>query len=345
MSRHSQKKPDPFVNCSEAIDVLQQSQWTFAPSGPTIYELKIKLDTPGVFPPAKMDVPLPGLPTLDGFLSFVAFRAALKEAMAARPDLCQTFLWQWNQALRDPDSWIDFALPLRKVQLGQVGSVAIYDCSVGLPVIDHKVYVPAGTFFVNKESVGPAYDFKLYPDVIDTFPLRRRVVEPMGKRLALKSTLNTSSGRNKALDNRMYYALTTEYVFYFRGDPDGVTRLLEFAKQERIGMGKKTSLGYGHIASFSTRPIQNASVDSALTHRLPSRDQRTLIKSLPYQQLLSQRQQGDKNQELLGCHDFRLLNALETIGACYPPFWRKENQIHILLYGSILLERYNMWNV
>jgi hypothetical protein len=163
-------------------------------------------------------------------------------------------------------------------------------------------------------------------------------VEPMGKRLTLKSKLNASSGRNKALDNRMYYALTREYVFYFRGDADGVMRLLKFAQQEKIGMGKKTSLGYGQIASFT--PPTKASVDSALTHPLPDGSQRATLKSLPYQQLLSQRQQNQqKNQELLGCKDFRLVNALETVGAYYPPYWRKENQTHILLYGSILLER------
>ncbi|MCP4372437.1 MAG: hypothetical protein GY797_30680 [Deltaproteobacteria bacterium] len=341
MSSKKQQKADPFLHCSEAIEVLRQSQWTFAPSDTTIYKLKITLDSPGVFPPAKMDIPLPGLPTLDGFLSFVAFRAALKEAMQSRPDFAQTFLWQWNKALQNPDSWIDFSLPLRKTQLGQVGSVEIYDCSVGLPVIDNKVYIPAGTFFVNKDSTGPGYDFKSYPDVVDTFPLRRRVVEPLGKRLALKSKkLNTSSGRNKALDNRMYYALTKEYVFYFRGDKDGVARLLEFAQKARIGMGKKTSLGYGQIAFFSFKTPDKTKVDSTLTHPLPDREQRATLKSMPYQQLLSQRQQNQqKNQELLGCKDFRLVNALETVGAFYPPYWRKEYQTHILLYGSILLER------
>lgn len=334
MSRQKQKKNDPFIHCAEAIEVLRQSQWTFAPSDSTIYELKITLDTPGVFPPAKMDIPLPGLPALDGFLSFVAFRVALKEAMLSHPDFAQTFLWQWNKALREFDAWIDFALPLRKTQIGN--SDKFYDCSIGLPIIDDNVYIPAGTFFVNKDSVGPAYDFIPYPDVVDSFPLRRRVVEPMGKRLALTSKLNTSSGRNKALDNRMYYALTKEYMFYFRGDADGVMRLLKFAQQERIGMGKKTSLGYGQIASF-TKPIK-ASVNSTLTHPLPDRGQRATLKSLPYQQLLSQRQQKGVNKDLLGCEDFRLVNALETVGTYYPPYWRKEQQTHILLYGSILSE-------
>jgi hypothetical protein len=334
VSKQKQNKTDSCVGCSEAIEVLRQLQWSFAPDkDQTIYELHITLDTPGIFPPAKMDIPLPGLPTLDGFLSFVAFRAALKAAMQSHPDLAQMLLWQWHKALGNSTLWIDFPLPLKEAE---IGGVKIYDCSVGLPVVKGKVLIPAGTFFIEKDAA-VKYDLQQFPDVVDNIPLRRCVVEPLGKRLTLSSKPNTSSGKNKALNNRMYYALTKEYVFYFRGDQDGVKRLLEFAKKERIGMGKKTSLGYGQILEFT--PPAKASVDATLTYPLPEGGQRATIKTLPYQQLLSQRQQGQQqNLKLLGCKDFRLVNALETVGAYYPPYWRKENQTHILLYGSILLE-------
>jgi hypothetical protein len=110
---------------------------------------------------------------------------------------------------------------------------------------------------------------------------------------------------------------------------------VEFAQKERIGMGKKTSLGYGQILKFnSPKPV---TIKATFASSLPD-GQRATIKSLPYQQLLSQRQQGKLNQELLGCQDFRLVNALETVGACYPPYWRKDHQTNILLYGSILIE-------
>jgi hypothetical protein len=226
--------------------------------------------------------------------------------------------------------WIDFKLPIREVMLN---NVAIYDCSVGLPIINGQLLIPAGAFFVEQ-----SLNFKQYPEFVDSIPLRRRVVEPMGKRLALNTSLNVSSGKNKALNNRMYYALTSEYLFYFRGDVAGVTRLLNFARDENIGIGKKTSLGYGQIASFT---LQIHKISDAATLALPvlGGSQRALLKAIPYQPLLSQREQGIENKLLLGCERFRLGNALETIGSYRPPYWKRESQTQILQYGSIILER------
>lgn len=335
MQRRKPSSSDAFTGSAEAAAVLRDAQWHFGSGdGSTVYEIKVQLAFPGIFPPAKADVPLPGLPTLDGFLSFVAFRAALQGAMQARPDLAQALVWQWNAALRGHVEWVNFDLPLRTIG---ISPGVLYDCSIGLPVVDGDVLVPAGAFYVYPQhGPHPRYDLKAYPDVVDSLPLRRRVAEPMGKPLRLKTPLNASSGKNKALDNRVYYALTQEYVFYFRGDPLGVERLLKFAHAEGIGMGKKTTLGYGSIESFA--PPVKASIDATLALPVLGGKQRALIKSLPYQPLLSLREGGTENRLLFGCDRFRLVNALETVGAYRPPYWRRDRQTQILQYGTVIME-------
>jgi hypothetical protein len=80
-------------------------------------------------------------------------------------------------------------------------------------------------------------------------PLRRRVVPPYPRPMSLRSELNTGSGKNKAMDNRMYYSLTDEFAFYFRGDQSGMERLLQFVREQRIGIGKKTTLLRNHPKS------------------------------------------------------------------------------------------------
>jgi len=289
-----------------------------------VFELRVQLATPGVFTPAKADILVPGLPTLDGFLSFVAFRAALTGTLAAKPDMVTELLWQWNAALRDPALWIDFPLPLRSVQLG---AVEVFDCSIGLPVDGNDILIPAGAFFAR------GLNLEAYPKVTDSIPLRRRVGEPHHRPLDLAHQLQTGSGPTKQLDNRMYFSLTKEYLFYFRGDARGVEHLLKFACERRIGMGKKTTLGYGQIAKFEIRP---STATTTLVRPILSEAEYSLIKTLPYESVMALRSRANP---LFGNREFRVVNPLETLGAYKPPYWLRGRQTQVLSYGTLLLPR------
>ena len=326
MAKRKASTGDPFVGSSAAIELLKQCAWTFgATDALQVYELSIQLATPGVFTPAKADVLIPGLPTLDGFLSFVAFRAALDGALAREPNKAGLLLWQWNAALRDPSFWIDFELPLRRVQLD---SVEVFDCSIGLPISDNEILIPAGAFFARGMNLEP------YPQMIDSLALRRRVAEPYHRPLTLSGKLNAGSGPNKALDNRMYFALTREYLFYFRGDANGIERLMAFACEHRVGMGKKTTLGYGQVADFQIRPSH---AQATFVQPILNKMQLALIKTLPYGVVLAVREKADRG--LFDCEAFRLMNAIETLGAYRPPYWRREAQTQVLLHGTTLIRR------
>ena len=174
---NSTLKPDPPIK-----KALEDAQCKFgAKTGKIIYELRLNLATPAVTTAEKSNAPVIGLPTLDGFLSYVAFRAALGNALNANPELSQQLLWQWNIALRHQEMWIDFELPLRKIPL--TGLKPLYDCSVGLPVdVNGDVLIPVGAFFTSNSQ-----QFKVYPEVVDSIPLRRRVSEPFGRPIRLKS--------------------------------------------------------------------------------------------------------------------------------------------------------------
>ncbi len=323
MARRKTIQVDPFASSPAAVALLKQSAWTFGAMDDQVYELHLRLATPGVFTPAKADIPVPGLPTLDGFLSFVAFRAALAEAIANKPDIATELLWQWNAALRDSALWINFPLPLR---LAQLGEIEFFDCSIGLPVEGADVLIPAGAFFVR------GLNFESYPKVIDSIPLRRRVTEPYHRPLDLIRKLETGAGPTKLLDNRMYFALTQEYRFYFRGDAKGVERLLTFATEHRIGMGKKTTLGYGQIAAFK---LHYSTASATLAQQVPHINEYALIKTLPYSPVMAQRSQA--NPLLFGCSQFKVINPLETWGAYKSPYWIREHQTQVLTYGTLLL--------
>ena len=337
-SSNSALQPDLFSLSTK--EALETAQWTFgATNRKDVYELRLDLATPAVVTAEKANVPVVGLPTLDGFLSYTAFRAALGNALRTNPELSKRLFWQWNVALRHQEMWIDFQLPLRKILL--TGLSSLFDCSVGLPVdSDDDVLIPVGGLFTPNGS-----DLASYPTVVDSLPLRRRVIEPFGRPIRLKSKLNKSSGSTKALDNRLYFPLTQSYVFFFRGDKDGVERLLEFAIEERIGIGKKTTLGYGQIASFEVklRPDVRATWAKPLSGPLFGSDKLALIKNLPYDRVFARReiQPDTRNQELFGCDRFALVATNETFGTYRPPYWLREQRTQIVQYGSIIQVRYS----
>jgi len=325
----------------------------------TVYELHLTLRTPGIFALYKADNPVPGLPMLDGFLKYVAFRQVMATVITQKPDLTNELLWQWNLALRQANRWIDFPIPIRQETLSP--GITIYDCSVGLPVADGHILYPAGAFFVcdgnlvsyPSEKKGPA----------DQIALRRRSVEPMYRLIDLTGKLDTQSGGTKALDHRIYYTLSREYVFYFRGDPQGVEQLLNFAIQEDIGIGKKTTLGYGRIDKFR---IDRAGCSATLGHSLniAGMFRIALLKNIPYSELQRRcikgsgvyapakikDQQGQwkdilspnewsQNERLFGKREFALASPVETFDCYYPPYWQREKRTHVLRYGTLLVPR------
>lgn len=326
----------------------------------TVYELRLHLRTPGIFALYKADIPAPGLPMLDGFLQFVAFRQAMDQVARQRPDLANELLWQWNLALRDIGRWIDFPIPIRKEMLNN--GIAIYDCSVGLPVAPGGVVLyPAGAFFASdgnlvtypSEEMGPA----------DQIALRRRSVEPFYRPVMLTvSKLVTQAGATKALDNRIYHTLTREYAFYFRGDKNGVEQLLSFAVQHDIGIGKKTSLGYGRMSRFEIKPTTlKASLGFPLG--ISGFKRIALLKNVPFQEMQRRcgRAQGDyvpvqqlkgstwvdilkpsewaQNEKLFGARELSLGSPVETFDRYCPPYWRREGRTQVLRYGTLLIQR------
>ena len=339
-SRQPNSALQPNLFSQSTKEVLENAQWTFDQSriGAEVYELRLNLVTPAVVTADKANAPVIGLPTLDGFFSYVAFRVAFGNALKANPDpgLSKDLLWQWNVALRHRELWIDFQLPLRKIPL--TGASPLFDCSVGLPISDKDdVLIPVGGLFTSNGS-----DLVRYPEVIDSFPIRRRVIEPFGRSTRLKNKLETGSGATKALDNRFYFPLTNGYVFLFRGDKAGVQRLLDFAISERIGIGKKTTLGYGMIASFEVNLHSDVTATWAkpLSGPLFGNDQFALIKNLPYNRVFARREiQDRRNQELFGCDQFALVAANETFGAYHPPYWLRDQRTQLVRYGSIIQAR------
>ncbi len=330
-SRRSNSALQPDLSIKR---LLEDAQYRFGvKTGKEIYELQLNLATSAVTTAEKSNAPVIGLPTLDGFLSYVAFRAALGNALKANPEHCKQLLWQWNLAFRHPEMWIDFELPLCKILLTDLKP--LYDCSVGLPVdVDGDVLIPVGAFFTSNSQ-----QFKVYPEVVDSIPLRRRVSEPFGRPIRLKSTLNTGGGSTKALDNRLYFPLTKSYTFFFRGDKEGVEKLLDFAIAEQIGLGKKTTLGYGQLASFKVRPRPDVKATWAkpLSGPIYNNDRLALIKDLPYDRVFARREiQDTRNQELFGCERYALVATIETFGGYCPPYWLPTQRTQIVRYGSII---------
>lgn len=333
---------------------------TYNSTDQTVYDLRLRLRTPAIFSLYKADIPVAGLPMLDGFLKFLAFRWALAEVMRTQPGLGNELLWQWNVALRDQQRWIEFRIPIREESLS--ADIALYDCSVGLPLTrDDDILYPAGASFACGGNL------VIYPSeekmLVDQIALRRRSVEPIHRPIELTvKKLDTQSGSTKALDNRIYYTLIWQYVFYFRGDKGGVEQLLNFAIQRDIGIGKKTTLGYGRIAEFEIQPTNLA---ATLGHDLniPGMAQIALLKNVPYQEMQRRcvREHGDhvpverfdkgkwvdilepdewdQNKKLFGSREFSLASPVVIYDRYQPPYWRREGRTQVLRYGTLLIER------
>lgn len=362
MTPPTPRSKNTFPLNEEAWQMLKDAAQavSYDTSDDTVYELRLHLHKPGIFALYKADIPAPGLPMLDGFLKFVAFRQAMDQVIQQRPDLTNDLLWQWNLALRESGRWIDFPIPIRQETLSN--GIRIYDCSVGLPVTpEGDVLYPAGTFFACGGNL-TAYPSEEKGSA-DQIALRRRSVEPLYRPVELTvKKLNIQSGSTKALDNRIYYPLTREYAFYLRGDSDGMRQLLDFAIQHDIGIGKKTTLGYGRIAQFE---IQPANRYATLGHDigLPGMHRIALLKNVPYQELqrrsirksgdfgLAQRLEGsqwtdiltsdewDQNERLFGAREFSLASPIETFDCYFPPYWRREGRTQVLRYGTLLVPR------
>lgn len=342
-SRRSNSVLQPDLFSASTKEVLEIAQWKFGTTtGKEVYELRLDLATPAITTADKANAPVIGLPTLDGFLSYIAFRAALGNALNSKPELSQQLLWQWNIALRHQEMWIDFQLPLREIPFTREENLKplkpLFDCSIGLPInANGELLTPVGALFTSN-----GHNFKGYPEVVDSIPLRRRVTEPFGRRIRLKGELDASRGSTKALDNQLYFPLTKSYTFFFRGDKNGVERLLDFALKEQIGLGKKTTLGFGKLASFEVnkRPNITATWAKQLSSPIHSNDRFALIKNLPYDRVFARREFTDaKNQDLFGCGKFRLVAIIEAYGTYRPPYWLSEQRTQIVRYGSIIQAR------
>lgn len=310
----------------------------------TVFELRLELATPLMISESKADIPVPGLPNLDGILQFAAFYWCVKEAIAEHPELSSDYLWQVNEALRG-SGWIDFPIPLREIPIRNTGlgkSSRLYDCSVGLPADPEsgETVYPIGNDFLDTHG-------KRLKRVVDNIPLRRRSVAPQHchKPIDLTAQFDSQRGAHKALDNRMYNLVTHEYRFYFRGDPDWVGRLLGVMKDEGVGIGKKSSLGCGQIKQMHISHAQtHVTLGYALTGaqkqglNVPSNTGSiALLKNIPTDELFRWcATSSQNNQDLLGAASPKMLSIVPMLAGYAPPHWLKENQTLVARYGSLL---------
>lgn len=319
----------------------------FGSASQAAYQLRIKLTTPLMVSRFKTDVPVPGLPNLDGILQYAAFYTCAKNVAQQHPELATHCLWQVNEALRGRN-WIHFPVPLTEVPIQNAGvgqTKHLYDSSVGLPVdpMTGRVCYPLASEFWDDQGM------KLQ-SVVDTIPLRRRVIEPRlaHRPIQLTSKLDTSRGAQKALDNRMYNSALIEYCFFFRGDPVWVSRLLGTLKADGVGIGKKSSLGYGQIQDIAFSMLGNKT--ATFGHRLsefqktalnvdPGTPAIVLIKNIPTDELFRRGAMPPPvdNLRLFGSEEIRVFSLYPALAGYTPPHWMKRNQTAVAQAGSLLL--------
>lgn len=310
-----------------------------------VYLLELQFYTPLMISRHKTDVPVPGLPNLDGTLQYAAFYWCARACAAEHPELATHYLWQVNEAF-EGQGWIDFPVPLRSVTVDHPGTdkaQRLYDCSVGLPVdpTSGMTCYPIGSELFRQD--GPPLK-----RVVDSLPLRRRVPHPqeVHKPVSLTRQLDTSRGATKALDNRMYTLVVNAYHFLFRGDAIWVRHLLERLQTDGVGVGKKAALGYGRISDVH---VSLAGADSNATLGCSLNDKQkqklgvdvgthviALLKNIPSDVLFGWCAGGQYNTALLGSPNVKVLSIIPVLGGYTPPYWLKSRQTLVAQYGSLL---------
>ncbi len=310
-----------------------------------VYLLELEFYTPLMISHYKTDVPVPGLPNLDGMLQYAAFYWCARACAMEHPDLATLYLWQVNNAFESRE-WIDFPVPLRSVTIDHPGSgiaQRLYDCSVGLPVdpLSGATCYPVGNELLMQDG-------QRFKRIVDSIPLRRRVPHPedVYKPIRLTRQLDTGRGATKALDNRMYTLVVNAYRFLFRGDAEWVCRLLKRLQADGVGVGKKAALGYGRISDVR---VSLAGVDCKATfgYSLSNEQKRTLgtdegthvialLRNVPSDVLFGWCADGQRNEPLLGSSEVKVLSLIPVLAGYTPPYWLKSRQALVAQYGSLL---------
>lgn len=310
-----------------------------------LYLLDLKFQTPMMVSRYKTDVPLPGLPNLDGMLQYAAFYWCASASAAEHPELATDYLWQVNDALEGM-GWIDFPIPINPFKIDHPGTKdqqRLFDCSVGLPVdpSSEKTCYPVGSELLRQDG-------KQFKRIVDNLPLRRRVPHPQEayKPIFLTHLLDTSRGATKTLDNRIYILIVNAYRFLFRGDALWVDCLLKRLQNDGVGLGKKAALGYGRILNVNISPVRT-DFNATLGYPLNENQKHTLemgvdttvitlLKNIPYDVLFGWCAYGKYNKKLFGNSNVRLLSMIPVLGGYTPPFWLKSRQTLVAQYGSLL---------
>ena len=324
----------------------QELKYHFRLNSKELHLLELEFYTPLMVSRYKSDVPVPGLPNLDGILQYVAFYWCARACAIEHPELSTQYLWQVNEAL-EGQGWIDFPIPLCSVAINHPGSTIqkqLYDCSVGLPVDPSSglTCYPVGGELLRED--GQPFERK-----VDDFPLRRRIVHPeeVYKPISLTSKLDASRGATKALDNRMYTLIVKSYRFLFRGDARWVKDLLKNLQEDGIGIGKKASLGYGRIANVQITRAEdnfNAAMGYTLTEGQKravidnpgSSDIITLLKNIPSDVLFEWCADVQSKEKLVGSHNVKILSLIPVLAGYTPPYWLQSRQALVAQYGSLL---------
>jgi hypothetical protein len=317
----------------------------FNPDDDRIHLLELELYTPLMISRYKTNVPVPGLPNLDGMLQYASFYWCAHACAREHPEMATHYLWQVNDAL-DGHGWIDFPVPIRALTVDHPGTdigKTLYDCSVGLPVdpLSGMMCYPVGNELLKQDG-------KPFKRTVDSIPLRRRVPHPeeVYKPIRLTRQLDTGRGATKALDNHMYTLVVNAYRFLFRGDAEWVCRLLERLKADGVGVGKKAALGYGRISDVQVSPA-GADFNATFGYSLNDEQKQTLgvdvgthvitlLRNVPSDVLFGWCANGQHNKLLLGSSAVKVLSLIPVLAGYTPPHWLKSRQALVAQYGSLL---------
>lgn len=317
----------------------------FNPDDDQIHLLELELYTPLMISRYKTNVPVPGLPNLDGMLQYASFYWCAHACAREHPEMATHYLWQVNDAL-EGHGWIDFPVPLRSLTVDHPGAdigKTLYDCSVGLPVdpLSRATCYPVGNELLKQDG-------SRFKRTVDSIPLRRRVPHPeeVYKPIRLTRQLDTGRGATKALDNRIYTLVVNAYRFLFRGDGEWVCRLLKRLQADGVGVGKKAALGYGRISDVRVSPA-GVNCKATFGYSLNNEQKKTLgadvnthvitlLRNVPSDVLFGWCAGGQHNESLLGSSEVKVLSLIPVLAGYTPPYWLKSRQALVAQYGSLL---------